>query len=165
MPTRPERSQLGGERRVSLAVVDRILSGFKGEPGELIPVLQAVQSRIGYLPEDALRLIAHHCHVAESSVFGVVTFYEQFHLRRQGSHVIKVCRGTGCHVRGSARIMRALEKKLGIRAGETTPDYSFTLERVACFGACALSPVVMVSGRIYAHMTPAKALKLVEKLK
>ena len=116
------------------AALDKALSGFKGEPAELIPVLQAVQKRLGYLP-------------------------------RQGKHNIKVCRGTACHIRGSARILRAIQKKLGIKPGETTPDYTFTLERVACFGACALSPVMMVNGRIHGNMTPAKALKLIRKLK
>lgn len=147
------------------AALDKALSGFKGEPAELIPVLQAVQKRLGYLPKDALQRVAQHCHVPESTVYGVASFYEQFHLTRQGKHNIKVCRGTACHIRGSARILRTIQKKLGIKPGETTPDYTFTLERVACFGACALSPVMMVNGRIHGNMTPAKALKLIRKLK
>jgi NADH-quinone oxidoreductase subunit E len=147
------------------ASLDKVLSDFKGEPTGLIPVLQAVQRRLGYLPKDALRRVARHCRVPESTVFGVASFYQQFHLSRQGRHSIKVCLGTGCHVRGGARVMSAIQKKLGIEPGETTPDYKFTLEKVACFGACALSPVIMVDGKIYGNMTSAKASKLIGKLK
>ena len=145
--------------------LDKVLSGFNGEPSELIPVLQAVQKRLGWLPQKAISRVAQHCGVPESTVFGVASFYEQFHLTRQGKHNVKVCCGTGCHVRGSARIMQALERQLGIGAGETTPDYRFTLERVACFGACALSPVVVLDGKIYGKVTPPEVLKLVGRLK
>ena len=145
--------------------LDKVLSGFEREPAELIPALQAVQKRLGYLPHEALQRVAQHCRLPLSTVHGVASFYEQFHLTRQGRHNIKVCRGTACHIRGSARILRAVQNKLGIKPGETTPDYRFTLERVACFGACALSPVVMVNGKVHGNMTPAKALKLIRKLK
>ncbi len=145
--------------------VERVLADFKRSPSELIPALQAMQRHFGYLPEEALRRVAQHCQMPESTVFGVASFYEQFHLQRQGKHSVRVCQGTGCHIRGSMRIMKALQKELGIAAGETTGDYLFSLERVACFGACALSPVMMVDGRVYGKMSPSKALKLVRKLK
>jgi len=145
--------------------LNKVLAGFENDQSALVPALQAAQSRLGYLPKETIQEVARHCRVPESTVFGVATFYEQFHLTRQGKHNIKVCRGTACHARGSARIMKAVQKKLGIRPGETTPDYKFSLERVACFGACALSPVVMIDGRIFGKMTPAKVLKLIEKLK
>ena len=147
------------------ATLDKILSGFRNEPAELIPALQATQDRLGYLPTGALRRVAEHCRVPESTVFGVASFYEQFYLSRQGKHKIKVCEGTGCHVRGSARVMQAIEKELGIKPGGTTPDYRFTLERITCFGACALAPIVMINGRIYGKITPPKVLKLIGKLK
>lgn len=147
------------------ATVDKVLSRFKGEPSELIPVLQAVQKRIGYLPKDALQRVARHCRVPESTVFGVASFYEQFHLTQQGEHQIRICEGTGCYIQGSARLADAVQRELGIGSGETTPDGKFTLERVACFGACALSPVVMIDGKVSGHMTPAKVLKLIEKLR
>ena len=131
----------------------------------MIPALQAVQGRLGYLPRHALERVAQHCRVPESTVFGVASFYQQFHLARQGKHNIKVCQGTGCHIRGGARLMRAIERKLGIKPGATTPDHKFSLERVACFGACALAPVIMVNGKVYGHMDPAKAVKLIGKLK
>ena len=145
--------------------LDKTLSRFTGEPGELIPVLQAVQKRVGYLPKEALRRVARYCHVPESTVYGVATFYSQFYLERQGRHKIRVCRGTACHVRGSKKIMAALTRKLGIEPGETTPDYKFTLERVACFGACALAPVVVIDEKVHGGMSPQKALKAVAKLK
>ena len=145
--------------------VDKVLSRFKGERAELIPALQAVQKRIGYLPEHALRRVARHFRVPESTVFGVASFYEQFHLERQGRHNVKVCCGTACHIRGSSDILRAIENELRIKPGQTTPDYKLTLERVACFGGCALSPAVMIDGKLYGHMTPATTLKALGKLK
>jgi len=144
--------------------VGKTLSRFQRERSALIPALQAVQKRLGYLPEEALRRVAEHCQVPESAAFGVATFYEQFHLTRQGKHKIRVCEGTGCHIQGSTQLADAVQQKLGIQAGETTPDYRFTLERVACFGACALSPVIMIDGKIWGKMTPAKVLKLIEEL-
>lgn len=146
------------------ASVDEILCDFKGGPDELIPALQAVQNRLGWLSGTTIRRLADHFRLPESTVFGVASFYEQFYLTRQGKHKIRVCQGTSCHIRGGTRVLRAIEKKLGIRSGETTPDYQFTLERVACFGACALSPVIVIDGTIYGGMTPTKALKLIEKL-
>ncbi|MFW6107816.1 MAG: NAD(P)H-dependent oxidoreductase subunit E [bacterium] len=144
--------------------VDEILREFKGQPDELIPALQAAQNRLGWLSGATIRRLADHFRLPQSTVFGVASFYEQFYLTRQGKHKIKVCQGTSCHIRGGTRILRAIEKKLGIRSGETTPDYQFTLERVACFGACALSPVIVIDGTIYGGMTPTKALALIENL-
>jgi len=146
------------------ATLDKILSGFDHQPAELIPALQAIQNRFGYLSKEALRRVAQHCGLPESTAFGVASFYEQFYLSRQGKHKVKVCQGTGCHVRGSAQVMEAIEGKLGIKPGETTPDYRFTLEQVACFGACALSPIVMINGKVYGKVTASKALKLIGKL-
>ena len=144
--------------------LDKVLAHFKNDRSALVPALQAVQARLGYLPKEAIRRVARRCRVPESTVFGVATFYEQFHLTRQGKHKIKVCEGTGCHIQGSVRLAETVRRKLGIQAGETTPDYKFTLERVACFGACALSPAIMIDGKISGRMTPAKVLKLIEEL-
>ena len=155
----------GFGRHLLPKTLNKVLARFENDRPALVPALQAVQGRLGYLPKAAIREVALHCRVPESTVFGVASFYEQFHLTRQGKHKIKVCRGTACHIRGSARIAEAVQKKLSIRLGETTPDYKFSLERVACFGACALSPVVMIDGKISGKMTPAKVLKLIEKLK
>ena len=141
-----------------------IFSQYRGERGELIPILQDVQEALGYIPAEAMKETARFLRVPESAVYGVVTFYAQFHLTRQGRHKIKVCQGTACHVRGGRRIMRAVKKKLGLGPGETTEDYEFSLERVACFGSCALAPVIVIDGRVHGRMTPQKAEKLLENI-
>ncbi|MHC4247762.1 MAG: NADH-quinone oxidoreductase subunit NuoE [Planctomycetota bacterium] len=141
-----------------------VFASFEGEEHELIPILQRVQAELGYLPGSAITEIAEFTGVPESRVYGVASFYAQFYLERQGRHRVKVCCGTACHVRGSSRIMSALEEKLGVGAGETTPDYEYTLERVACFGSCALAPMIEADEKIYGRMTPKKALKAIEGL-
>jgi NADH-quinone oxidoreductase subunit E len=140
--------------------VDEILASFKGEKAELIPILQQVQQALGYLPEEALSQIARFVDVPECTIFGVATFYAQFKLIPTGRNIVKVCRGTGCYVKGSPRILDELEKLLGIKDGETTPDMEYTLETVACFGSCALAPVVVVNDKVYGRMTIDKAKKL-----
>ena len=134
-----------------------ILAPYKGEKGALIPVLQKVQGQLGYLPEQAVSEIARFLGMSKSEIFGVATFYAQFRFTRAGEHVAKICLGTSCYVRGGARIMETVQRKLGIKPGETTPDYKFSLERVACFGCCALSPVMVVDNAVYSKMTPTKA--------
>lgn len=134
-----------------------ILAPYKGKKGALIPVLQKVQGQLGYLPEQAVSEIARFLGMSKSEIFGVATFYAQFRFTRAGRHIVKVCLGTSCYVRGGARIMETVQRKLGIKPGETTPDYKFSLERVACFGCCALSPVMVVDNTVYSKMTPTKA--------
>jgi NADH-quinone oxidoreductase subunit E len=143
--------------------VDEILASYRGEKEDLIPVLQNVQQNFGYLPEAALSRIAAFVNVAESTVFGIATFYSQFKLRPVGRNVIKVCRGTGCYVKGAPRMLEELEKELGIKAGESTPDLEYTLETVACFGSCALAPVVVANDKVYGRMTKDKIKKLLKK--
>ena len=144
--------------------MQEVLSRYSGAPGELIPILQDVQAAFGYIPREAMTATAGFLRIPESRVYGVVTFYAQFYLTRQGKHKIKVCQGTACHVRGGARVMGAIKKKLGIQPGQTTDDYMFSLERVACFGSCALAPVMVVDAKVYGRMTPQKAEKLLENL-
>lgn len=132
---------------------------------ELIPVLQDIQETMGYIPRQAMKQTAAFLNIPESSVYGVATFYAQFYLTRQGRHNVKVCRGTACHVRGSKRIMDAVIKKLGIKPGETSADYNFSLERVACFGSCALAPVMVLDGKVHGRMTPQKAEKILNRIK
>jgi NADH-quinone oxidoreductase subunit E len=136
--------------------VNEILSSYRGGEDELIPILQQVQQVFGYLPELAIKRIAKFLHLPEITVFGVATFYAQFKLVPTGRNIIKVCRGTACHVRGGARILREVEKQLGIRPGETTPDLEYGLETVACFGACALAPVMVVNDKVHGRMTTPK---------
>ena len=134
-----------------------ILAPYRGQRGALIPVLQKVQEELGYLPEEAISEIAHFLGVSESEVYGVASFYAQFRFIRQGEHTIKVCQGTACHVRGGRRILETVERELSLQPGETTEDYKFSLERVACFGSCALGPVMVVDKTVYGRMTTAKA--------
>jgi NADH-quinone oxidoreductase subunit E len=140
-----------------------IFSRYQGERNDLIPILQDVQDAIGYIPRAAMTAIAEHLNIPESSVYGVVTFYAQFYLTRQGKHKIRVCQGTACHVRGGQRIMQVIQKRLGIGPGETTEDYEFTLERVACLGSCALAPVLTVDDKVCGAMTTQKTQDLLDR--
>ena len=136
--------------------LNKILSSYQGREAELIPILQKVQQEFGYLPQPAIKQIARFLHLPEITIFGVATFYAQFKLVPTGRNVIKVCRGTACHVRGGARILKEVEKQLGIKPGESTPDLEYCLETVACFGACALSPVVVLNNKVRGKMTTQK---------
>lgn len=131
-----------------------LLKEYKGQQGALIPLLQKTQSIFGYLPEPALERIAESLKLPLSQIYGVATFYSQFRLKPQGRHVVKVCQGTACHVRGAARIMERLQKELKVKSGETTEDLRFTVESVACLGACGLAPVMMVDDNAHGRLTP-----------
>ena len=143
----------------------KILNNFKGTKNELIPILQKTQEKFGYLSRRRLAQIATFLNITESAVYSVVTFYSQFYLTRQGKYKIRVCQGTACHVKGGKRIMESIERELNIKQGETTPDYNFTIERVACFGSCALAPVLVVNEKVYGRMTTQKAKEIIKKLK
>ena len=142
-----------------------ILAEFEGRPEELIPILQRVQRRLGYLPDSALLEIARITRLPAARVFGVATFYAQFRLQPVGKYIIKVCRGTACHVSGADVILEDIQNHLQVGPGDTTEDRLFTLETVACFGCCALAPVVVVNDLVYALMTAAKTRDLLEKLR
>ena len=140
-----------------------ILRCFKGIKAELIPILQRVQAEFGFLPEYTLKRIAKFCGVPESRVYGVVTFYAQFRFKPIGKKHIVVCRGTACHVRGANRILDELEKQLKIKEGQTSANLEYSLESVACIGACGLSPCIMINKKVYAKMTPEKITRLFAK--
>jgi NADH-quinone oxidoreductase subunit E len=127
------------------------------ERSDLIPILQEAQDAVGYLPADVLRAVAEHLNLPEAAVYGVASFYAQFYFKPQGRHRVRVCRGTACHVRGSGRIRRLVERKLGVKEGETTADMMFTYETVACLGACALAPVMIIDNTYFGSMTPERA--------
>ena len=137
-----------------------ILSHYKGKPDEVIPILQEVQEQFRYLPEEAMQGIAKFLHLPESTIYGVSTFYAQFKLVPSGRRIIRVCSGTACHVRGGARILREVEKRLGIKPGETTEDLEYTLETVACIGACALAPTMTVDTETHGQMTTKKVAEI-----
>jgi NADH-quinone oxidoreductase subunit E len=140
--------------------LNEILSSYQGKKEELIPILQQVQQAFGYLPEPIMKKVAKFLQLPESTVFGVGTFYAQFKLVPSGRNIIRVCRGTACHVRGGANILREVEKRLGIKPGESTPDLKYSLETVACFGACALAPVMVLNNKVHGRMTKAKVKEI-----
>ena len=132
----------------------------KGDRGFLIPILQEVQESHGYVSPDAVDEIGAFTGVSPGEIFGVASFYAHFRFTRPGKHTIKVCRGTACHVRGSSRILEMIERELKVKAGQTTADELFSLERIACFGCCALAPVVVVDKDVHGRMSSTKARRL-----
>lgn len=143
--------------------LEGILSRYRGEQVELIPILQQVQKEYTYLPEAAMRRIARFVRVAESRVYAVASFYAQFRFTPTGRNRVTVCTGTACHVQGAPRILDELETALGVKAGRTTADGEYTLETAACIGCCALAPCMMVNEKVEAKLTPQRARKLFEK--
>jgi NADH:ubiquinone oxidoreductase subunit E len=142
-----------------------VLQKYARKRDSLIPILQEVQGILSYLPEEAITEVAQFLGISRSDIYGVASFYAQFRFQRQGEHSVKVCQGTACHVRGGKRIMAETVSQLGIQPNETTADYKFSLERVACFGACALAPVMVVDKNVYGRMTTAKAKQVLVELK
>lgn len=141
----------GGNEFVQL---DELLARYQGVKGALIPVLQEAQNTYGYLSREVLERIADKMDIPISQIYGVVTFYSQFHLNPRGKNIIRVCQGTACHVRGAKAILKAIEDNLKVAAGGTTPDLKYTLETVACIGACGLAPVMMVNDDTHGRLTP-----------
>jgi NADH-quinone oxidoreductase subunit E len=140
--------------------IDKIFSKFQGKQEEIIPLLQKVQDTYSYLPESSMSEIARFTHVPESQVYGVATFYAQFRFTPRGKKHCMVCRGTACHVNGAARILEEAETVLGIKEGQTTEDLEYSLETVACIGACSLAPAMMVNDMVEAKLNPKKVRKL-----
>ncbi len=153
------------QETVELAPLQQIIDEYKGQRGVLIQVLQRAQETYGYLPPEVLKAISEGLGVPLSQVYGVVTFYAQFYLTRRGKHVIRTCDGTACHVRGAAKVIDAIQKELGIKAGETTPDYQFTFEVVYCLGSCGLSPVAVVDDQVVGRLVPEKMLQIIRDLR
>lgn len=143
--------------------LDAVLARFADQPGALIPILQHAQDAYGYLPREAIRGIARGLRMPEAQVYGVATFYAQFHLRPRGRHIVRVCLGTACHVRGAELIFNQVSSSLGLEGGGTTEDLLFTLERVACLGCCGLAPVMMVDDSTYGRLTSKSALEVIEE--
>jgi NADH:ubiquinone oxidoreductase subunit E len=143
--------------------MDEILSRFAPSQKELIPILHAVQAQYGYIPKEAVAAIARFLSLSEGEIYGVLTFYRGFGLVPRGKILVTACLGTACHVRGGANVAAELERRLGIKAGETTPDRRFTLETVNCLGCCAIGPVVVIDGTYYSHVTTKKVDSILEK--
>ena len=133
-----------------------ILSFFKGEKNELIPILLQVQESFGYLPEKARRLISSFLSVSEGEIYSLASFYGQFRLTPIGRQRVTVCRGTACHIHGAPQILGEIEKVVGIKEGETTSDLEYSLETIACIGCCAIAPCIRINDNIHGEMTPKK---------
>jgi NADH-quinone oxidoreductase subunit E len=135
--------------------IDSILKKFPAAKRDsLIPILQEVQEQLGYLSHDAVVEVGKHLGLPASKVYGVATFYNQFRFQATGKYHVQVCRGTACHVKGSASVLEAVKRHLNIKPGQTARDGAFSLEVVACVGACGLAPVISINGEVYAGVTP-----------
>lgn len=140
--------------------LEKLFAKYRGQKGALIPVLQKAQDIYGYLPKEVLEKISSELKLPPAKVYGVVTFYSQFHLEPRGKYVIRVCQGTACHVRGASKIFEELQNLLQIKDGETTKDLKFTLESVACLGACGLAPVIMINDDTHGRLTKESIAKI-----
>lgn len=142
-----------------------VLARHADDPGALIPVLQETQEACGYLPREALREIARARRTPLSHVYGVATFYSQFHLRPRGDRVVRICHGTACHVRGAPEVTRVVTEELGVKIGETTDDFAFTLRSVACVGCCGLAPVMLVDDQTFGQLDVSETRRIAVRLR
>ena len=152
------------EQGFDMRRLERILDGIKPARENLIPVLQTVQEEFGYIPPESIRPVADYMGVFPSEISGIITFYAQFCTTPRGRNVIRVCRGTACHVRGGRTVLHAVKKLTEIEDGDTSSDMRFTLETVACLGACALSPVMVVNKTYYGKLNPGRIEAVLKNL-
>ena len=145
--------------------LNTIINEHKGEKWGLIPLLQEIQENFGYIPPESIEPVAKALNLFPSQVQGVITFYSGFALKPKGKYVLKLCRGTACHVKGSRSIIRTMQKELGLKEGETSPDYQFSLETVACLGACFLAPTMMVNLNYFGKLAPSRITSILDQYK
>ncbi|MCG2811305.1 MAG: NAD(P)H-dependent oxidoreductase subunit E [Candidatus Aminicenantes bacterium] len=143
----------------------KFIEASRNVPGPLIQVLHRAQKIFGYLPLEVQHFVARELNVPLAKVFGVITFYNFFRLDPIGDHIINLCLGTACHVKGAADIIKVMEKELGIKVGGTTPDRFYTLSTARCFGACGLAPVMMLDEEVHGRLNPQKTIKILRDLK
>ncbi len=148
-----------------LAVLDPLITKYKGKKGNIIPLLQGTQEKLGWIPAEAFVKIATEAGIKLSDMYGVATFYAQFRLKPVGKIVIKVCHGTACHVQNANSITDALKEALKVNDGETTEDGMFTLESVACLGCCSLAPVMMIGSETYGKLTGGSTVKIIKNIR
>ena len=146
--------------KADLKRIDSIIGKYREQRWSLIPILHEVQEAQGYIPPEAIPRIARGLRLFPSQVQGVISFYEQLHTTPRGKNIVRVCRGTACHVRGGKTILKLVKQHLGIEEGETTPDMEYTLETVACIGVCALAPNMVINRDTYGHLNPKKVALL-----
>ncbi len=148
-----------------MAQIENIFTDFQGENKELIPVLQAVQRKYGYLSEEKMQAIAKFLKIPESRVYSVATFYAQFRFSPIGKNHIMICRGTACHVKGAPRLLEEIKNELGVDEGETTADGEFSFETVACIGACGLAPTMVANKKTHGRLTPKEVKKILNEIR
>lgn len=145
--------------------LEQILDRHGRDPANIIAILQDIQAEVNWLPEEDLCYVCDELQIPPSKMMALATFYKAFSLQPRGKHIVQVCQGTACHVRGAVRILDAIERELGIQGGETDDDLQWTLETVGCLGACALGPIVVVDGEYHGQMTSAKATRVLQRVK
>ena len=148
---------------IDLALMDKVFEAYKGQNGALIPILQKAQGIYGYLPPEVMNLIADKLGLSLGKVYGVATFYAQFYLERRGRHVLKLCDGTACHVKGTPVLVTAVEDGFHINPGETTEDGELTVDIVYCLGSCAMAPVAVLDEQVMGRMRPEVLVRRVKK--
>lgn len=153
-------SEVKGAKTLDLKEIDSIVSNYREQKWGLIPLLHEIQGKVGYIPPEAIPSIARGLNMFPSQVQGVISFYTQFYTTPRGKNVVRVCRGTACHVRGGKTILKLVKRHLGIEEGETTTDLQYTLETVACIGVCALAPNIVINKETHGHMNPKKVARL-----
>jgi len=153
------------EQEIDLTAANEVIDKYIDMHGALMPVLQGIQEAYGYVPEPCVHLAAERLNVYSSQIYGVLTFYAQFHLEPRGKYIVRICMGTACHVKGAGRIGDTLKDRLGIGHAETTEDLKFTAEYVACIGACGMAPVIMVNDDTYGSMSVQKMDEVLDKYK
>ncbi len=156
---------MSAKNKPSKQKVKATLDRYDGDPGMLVSILQDIQAEYNYLPKEALVQVSQGLDVPMTQVYSVASFFKAFSLRPRGKHLINVCLGTACHVRGAVRILEEVERELGIKSSETTEDLRYTLETVNCVGACALGPIVIVDGNYSGQMKSSKVKPLLESYK
>jgi NADH:ubiquinone oxidoreductase subunit E len=156
-------SESKGLTKAARKKIDGLVSEYQRQRWGLIPLIHEIQRTVGYVPPETIPGIAGALGLFPSQVQGVVTFYTHFHTEPQGKNVVRVCRGTACHVRGGKTVLKLVKRHLGVAEGETTPDFNYSLETVACIGCCALAPNIVVNDRIYGNMNPKKITTILEQ--
>jgi NADH:ubiquinone oxidoreductase subunit E len=149
--------------KVNLKQIEKIIAGYRGKRWPLIPMVEEIQATVGYIPPESIPVIADALGLFPAQVQAVITFYEQLYTEPRGKNIVRVCRGTACHVRGGKTILKLVKQHLGIDEGETTEDMEYTLETVACIGVCALAPNIMFNQETHGDMNPKKVARLFER--
>jgi len=148
------------QKSIDLSRIDEIINSYQNQKWPLISILQEIQEEFGYIPSETIPPLANSLSLFPSQVQGVITFYSHLYTTRRGKNIVRVCRGTACHVRGGKTILKLVKQHLGLKEGETTPDFEYTLETVACIGVCALAPNMVIGGKTHGHLNPQKVERI-----